>query len=68
MKVSEVGYVPQEINIQQDGTRSMSGSTSASDNAGSRMVSEQNNNYNNNIMGGRNEQAQVRARNPANMN
>ena len=68
MKVSEVGYVPQTINIQQDGTRSMSGSTSASDNAGSRMVSEQNNNYNNNIMGGRNEQAQVRARNPANMN
>ena len=49
MKASEVAYVPQAINLQQDGTRSLSSSTSTSDNAGSRMVSEQNNNYNNSI-------------------
>lgn len=35
---------------------------------GSRVVSEQNNEYSGSIMGGKNEQARVRARNPANMN
>ena len=68
MKVSEVAYVPQAINFNQNEARSLSGSTNASGNAGSRAISEQNTDYNGSIMGGRNEQAQVRARNPANMN
>ena len=68
MKVSEVAYVSRAINLQHDEARSLSGSTIASGNAGSRAVSEQNNDYGGSIMGGRNEQAQVRARNPANMN
>lgn len=68
MKVGEVAYVPQAINLQHDETRSLSGSTSASGNAGSRAVSEQNNDFGGSIMGGRHEQAHIRARNPANMN
>ena len=67
MKVSQVAYVPQAINAQQDYARSITDSTGAST-AQSRPVSEQNTDYNSNIMGGRNEQAQLRARNPANMN
>ena len=68
MKVSEVEYVPQAINVHQDEARSLSGSTNVSGTVGSRVVSEQNNEYNGSIMGGRNGQAQLRARNPSNMN
>ena len=60
MKVSEVAYVPRNINVQDD-ARSHTGSPS-------RAVSESNTDYNGSIMGGRNEQAQLRARNPANRN
>ena len=60
MKVSEMTYVPQAINLQDD-TRSIMGSTE------SRSISEQNNDYSS-IMGDTSEQAQARARNPTNMN
>ena len=66
MKVSEVAYVPRNINVQDD-ARSHTGSAGGST-APSRAVSESNTDYNGSIMGGRNEQAQLRARNPANRN
>ena len=66
MKVSEVAYVPRNINVQDD-VRSHTGSAGGST-APSRAASEGNTDYNGSIMGGRNEQAQLRARNPANMN
>lgn len=68
IEVSAVAYVPQTINVHQDGARSVSSSINGSTTMGSRVVSEQNNEYSGSIMGGKNEQARVRARNPANMN
>ena len=65
MRVSEVAYIPQAINVQQDDARSNTGSAVGSTTQ-SRAISESN--TSGSIMGGRNEQAQLRARNPANMN
>ena len=65
-KVSEVTYVPQAINVQQDDIRPVPGSTAGSTTP-SRAILEQSNDFNCSIMGGSNEQAQIGARNPANM-
>ena len=66
-RVSEVTNIPRAINVQQDNTRSTRDSANGST-APSRSISEQNNNYGGSMMGGRIEQAQIRARNPTNMN
>ena len=65
-RVSEVAHVPRAIDVQQEEARSQADSTNGST-IHNRSISEQNTNHSHSIMDGRNEQAQIRARNPANM-
>ncbi len=70
MEVSETLHVPPAINVHQEDARSLAESTtgSVSISRATTNHSVNNNSEYNNMMGGRNGQAQMRARNPSNLN
>ena len=69
-RISEVGYVPPAINVQNDGTSSVAGSTVGPVDV-NRVVTNSDTNINEfqgSIMGGRHEQASLRSRNTNSLN
>ena len=69
-RVSEVGYVPPTINVQNDGTNSVTGSTIGPVSV-NRVATNSDTNpseFQGSIMGGRHEQASLRSRNTNSLN